>query len=118
MALYNGISADTTEKLSEEWRGDLLEIVNKLPTNYDIIDCCFATLWERAVYCYNTFGINQNNLLLNDNNGNLFEAVKLDLSGKRENSAYLRVNVENEQTVFSFNSGHSEISFSFDNDKN
>ena len=114
MALFNGISADNTERLSQVWHGDLLQIVDKLPNNYDIVDCCLATLWERAVYCHQTFGVNQNNLLLNDNNGNLFEAVELDLSGNRESPAHIKVEANGDETIFSFHNWSKKVSFSFD----
>jgi hypothetical protein len=47
------------------------------------MECCFAALWERAVYCYETFGVNQDNFLLKNNDGVLFEAVERDLSHER-----------------------------------
>jgi len=117
MALYNGISADTTEKLSQNWRGDLLEIVNKPPKNYEMVECCFATLWERAIYCHHTFGVNQNNLLIKDNNGSLFESVELDLFGNRESPVHIKVEAEGNETIFKFAGRYGEVSFSFDNEK-
>jgi len=79
-----GITADTTEKLACTWRGDLLQITDAPPDGYELIHCCFAEVKERAFFSYQTFGVNKDGLLLNDNNGTLFSGVRLDLFfGKR-----------------------------------
>lgn len=91
MALFDGISAETTENLFGKWCGDLLQIVEKLPEDYQLIDCCFAGIWERAKYCYRKFGINENRNLLKDSSGNLYEVAKLNFFEKRGSVSYVRV---------------------------
>lgn len=98
MALLRGLSANSTEKLSETWCGDLLQIVDDLPEGYKIINCCFVEIWGRVMYCYKSFGTNDEGLILNDFNGELFEAVKLNAYGKRSNSTNIRAEV-NENAV-------------------
>ena len=100
MALFNGTSADSTEELAGKWCGDLLQIVDGLPEDYKLINCCFAEVWQRADYCYYTFGINDNKFLLNDNNGNLYKAVKLNLFGKRGPSSHIKVEVNEDKMKY------------------
>ena len=83
MALYEGISADTTEELARQWCGDLLQITDNIPENYQLINCCFAEIWDRAKYCYANFGTNENNYLLNDAEGNIYSVAAINISGKR-----------------------------------
>ena len=91
MAVFDGVSAESTEYLAGQWCGDLLQIVDELPKDYQLINCCIAEIWSKAQYCYHTFGVNEEGLLLNGNNGNLFEFAKLNLFGKRIQTAYLKV---------------------------
>ncbi|MCL1917419.1 MAG: hypothetical protein FWG14_03745 [Peptococcaceae bacterium] len=92
MALFNGVSVDSTEHLAEEWCGDLLQIVDVLPDGYEIIDCCFAEVWSKVEYCYQTFGLDEEGHLLCNNNGKLFEAARLHvLLGTRGPSKHLKV---------------------------
>jgi hypothetical protein len=91
MALLEGISADSTEELAGEWSGDLLQIVDELPEDYKLINCCFAGVWRRAEYCYHTFGVNEDGYILKDSNGKLFEAAKLNFLGQRGYLNYIKV---------------------------
>ena len=75
MALYEGFSADTTEKLAGKWCGDLLQIVDDLPKGYRIIDCCFAHYVNRANYYQQIYGVNNNGYVFKDNEGELFGAT-------------------------------------------
>ena len=94
MALFNGLSADTTEVLSGTWCGDLLEIVDELSEGYEIINCCFADVQERTKYCYRTFGINEQGYVLGGENGRLFEGTALSVRGKRGLSSYVKVEAD------------------------
>ena len=97
MALYDGISADTTEILAGEWCGDLLQIVDELPEAYQLIDCCFAPIWDRANYCYQNFGVDENDYLLNDSNGNLYTVTRLGFRGERGETSNLKVEVTDDK---------------------
>jgi len=83
MAFFDGITEETTEQLAGEWCGDLLQIVDKLPDGYTLINCCFAEFQSKLDYCYDNFGFNGDGFLLKNNNGDLFKAVMLNLCGKR-----------------------------------
>ena len=83
MAFFDGIAAETTEKLNGKWRRDLLQIVNELPKGYKLINCCFAEIGSKVRDCYWNFGANKEGYLLKDHKGNLFEAARLDYYGKR-----------------------------------
>ena len=91
MALFDGISVDSTEELAGEWCGDILQIVDELPKDYQLINCCFAEIWGRARYCFRTFGTNEEGFVLNDCNGKLFESADLDLYEKRSQARYVKV---------------------------
>jgi len=91
MALFDGASAESTEELAGEWCGDLLQIVDELPEDYQLINCCFAEIWGRARYCYHTFGVNKEGFLLSDSNGKLFQFVTLNMYGKRSHARYMKV---------------------------
>ena len=90
MALFDGISAETTEELAGVWCGDLLQIVGELPDDYQLINCCFAGIWSRAQYCFYMFGTNNEGFLLSNDNGKLFEASSLNIRGKRSPECYLK----------------------------
>jgi len=91
MALYEGISTDTTEELAGTWCGDELQIVDELPDDYKLINCCFAEVWNRANYCNINFGVSDDGYLLKDDSKNLYEAVKLNIVGKRGEARNLKV---------------------------
>ena len=91
MALFDGISTDNTEELAGTWCGDELQIVEELPENYKIINCCFADIWKRANFCYINFGVNNEDCLLKDDKQNLYQATRLNLTGKRGEPRILKV---------------------------
>jgi len=101
MALYEGLSFDSTEELAGTWCGDELQIVDDLPENYRPINCCFAEIWSRAYYCYDAFGLNQEGYLLNDSNQNLYEVTRLNLIGKRGSPRILKVEKTDGRIKFS-----------------
>ncbi|MDR1871440.1 MAG: hypothetical protein LBS60_05860 [Deltaproteobacteria bacterium] len=80
MAFFEGISWDTTEKLAQQWRGDSLQIVDEPPTNYPIINCCFADIWGRAKACRSLYGVDSSNYILGDKNGNRYECANSYIS--------------------------------------
>jgi len=88
MALFDGMSAETTEELAGAWCADLLQIVDELPESYQIIPCCFVDLWKRVKYCYPQFGVNDEGYLFHDADGNLFEGVATNIFGKRGETIY------------------------------
>ena len=59
MVLIEGISNETTENLAGTWSGDLLQIVDVLPENFEIINFCIAELWSKARYCHLFYGMNE-----------------------------------------------------------
>ena len=80
--------------------GNLLQIVDELPSGqasrctkestdeYTLIDCCFADMWQKARYFFETFGMNEDDLILTgefDENENekLYEAAALTFWGER-----------------------------------
>ena len=92
MALFDGMSADSTEEHIGKWCADLLEIRDELPENYELVTCCFAGIWSRTRYCYRTFGFNEDNFILCNNAGKLLEVVGLSLFGfKRGTPVYVKI---------------------------
>ena len=94
MAYADGVPTNATENLASRWTGDLLEIVEALPEGYSMINCCFADVWKRAEYCRNTFGLNEDGLIIANKNGDLFEAVNFNLLGKRGVKNHIKVEIE------------------------
>jgi hypothetical protein len=91
MALFEGVAADSTEKLAETWCGDLLQIVETLPGDYELINCCFAEIWDRADFCYHLFGVDSSGYLLGDKDGNRYKCASLKLSGDRGAARHVKV---------------------------
>jgi hypothetical protein len=83
MAFFDGIADETTEQLAGGWCGDLLQIVDKLPDGYSLINCCFTELHGKLNYCYGVFGFNKHGFLLKNDKEDLFKAVLLNFHGKR-----------------------------------
>ena len=100
MALFEGVSTDSTEELAGSWCGDLLQIVDDLPSDYEVINCCFAEVWRRAFYCYKTFGLNKDGLLLKNESGELYEGTTLNVFGKRGLPCLLRVELTENKTRY------------------
>jgi hypothetical protein len=81
MALFSGISPETTENIDGTWCGNLLQITDALPDGYSVINCCL--IWNRADYLYKTYGLNDKGLLFKDANGELYVGAGLNIYGKR-----------------------------------
>jgi hypothetical protein len=78
LTMSDGIWVETTENLFGKWCGDLLQISEEPPDGYEIIKCCFADIWQRATYCYYSFGTDNEDFVL-DSDKKRYLAVKLDL---------------------------------------
>lgn len=76
MALFDGCAVENTEHLIGTWCGDLLQIDKQLPEGYTVIDCCFAEVWGKAQYCRETFGLDKENFILKNKEGDRYEATK------------------------------------------
>lgn len=100
MALFEGVSADTTEELSGEWCGDLLQIVNECPEGYELINCCFSNVCCGMRYCYSEFGVNPDGYLLKDKDGTLYEAAALTVYGERGPLAAVKVETDAESIKY------------------
>jgi len=90
MALFDGASIETTEDFAGTWCGDLLQIVDKLPKKYNIINCCFADMWGRARYCYSAFGIDKKGYILKNNAKAKYQGIKYNLIQERELARYIK----------------------------
>jgi len=102
MAIMNGITTETTEDLAGTWCGDLLQIVDTLPDDYKLIDCCISEIGEKAMYCYKKFGVNKDGLILRDEKGNLFTGCKLNVfTDERGPTYYLKATEEEKGILFS-----------------
>ena len=85
MVFDEGVSIDSTEDLAETWCGDLLQIGDDLPESYELIPCCFADMWSKVILCRRLFGTDEDNFVLRDRKGNLFECAitNFDFSNKK-----------------------------------
>jgi hypothetical protein len=91
MALFDGVATDSTEKLAETWCGDLLQIVDQLPSDYERIDCCFSGFWERASFCYRLFGVDASNYVLGDKDGKRYECATFSFWAGRGPARHVKV---------------------------
>jgi hypothetical protein len=98
-ALFEGMISATTENLDMEWCGDLLQIVNDLPNGYERIDCCFAEIWGRARFCQRTYGVDEEDFLLEQ--GKRFVCCKLNLFGKRSLDSFMKIKLSDNIVNFS-----------------
>jgi len=78
---FDGLSTKTTENIATTWCGDLLQIVDELPEDYKIIDCCFIECKSRSIYCYFNYGINSECFIKDGND--LFSAVTLSIKSRK-----------------------------------
>jgi hypothetical protein len=90
-ALADGLSADSTAKLSGAWCRNLLQIVDALPEDYVLIRCCFAEIWSRAHYCYRTFGVDKENYLWGGSDGDRFKGTVLKRGKERSLLYYIKI---------------------------
>jgi len=91
MAFIQGIAEDTTEQLAGGWCGDLLQIVDRLPDGYSLINCCFTELHGKLNYCHIMFGSNKDGFLLKNDKGDLFKGAMLNFYGKRGPLSQIKV---------------------------
>ena len=91
MAFFNGISAANTDELVGAWCADLLQITEELPENYKLLNCCFAEIWDRTRYCYHTFGIDEDSMVVCNDAGKPLEIVGVTVFGKRGSPQYVKV---------------------------
>ncbi|MCL2720037.1 MAG: hypothetical protein FWD47_01685 [Treponema sp.] len=111
MAFFNGITIDTTEELACTWCGDLLQIIDKLPNNFEIINCVFSEFHSKVDFCYKNFGVNENNFLLSDKNGTLFTGVVLNVFGKRGIPCNIEIEIKEKNILFKPHDSLDEIIF-------
>lgn len=97
MALFDGCSADVTEHLVGTWCGDLLQIVEELPENYEEISCCFASVWEKADYCKREFGLDDEQFILKNDNKERFECVRLSLNMDRGSVCNIQCKIDEDR---------------------
>jgi len=100
MAYLEGTSAASTDELAGNWCGDLLQIVDSLPDGYEIIKCCFADIWKRAVFCYKIYGLNDEGLL-KEGQSSLYEARPFTIFGERGTSRHVKVEVTKDKIRYS-----------------
>jgi len=91
MALFDGSSIETTENLAGIWCGDLLQIVDELPEEYILINCCFADMWNKARYCSSAFGVDNEGYILKNNAKERYQGTMYNLRQERDLARYIRV---------------------------
>ena len=98
MALFEGITSDSTEHLAGDWCGDLLQIVEECPNGYELIEFCISQSTDKMRYCYKKYGTNEEGYLLKNENGDLFRAFSFNpfIENGRDMEQYIKVTkVEN-----------------------
>ena len=75
---FDGIWDGTTEKLAGTWCGDLLQIVDECPADYQPVHCCFAENWCKARWFHRQFGVNGDGLVRCGENGGLYGGAFVD----------------------------------------
>jgi hypothetical protein len=98
MAFSDGASFETTEELDGAWCGDLLQIVDKLPKEYEVINCCFADIWSRAEYYYQKLGADKDGYILKNEAGEKYKCVVYNLLQQRSPARYVKA-VEDEKGI-------------------
>ena len=96
MALFDGASAESTEKFIGTWCGDLLQIVDELPEKYEVINCCFAEIWHKTRLYYYAFGTDKDGYVLKNNAGERFLCVSYNIHQKRGPVMYVKVEEQEE----------------------
>lgn len=100
MALFDGLSPETTDELTSTWLGDLLQIVDILPNDYKLINCCFVDATYRAHYCYHKYGVNKKKLLYKNDKKELFEVVFFNYWRKRNKPSKIKVTINKNELIF------------------
>jgi len=70
--------ADTTEDMACKWFGDMLQIVDECPNDYEIIQCCFAPCVEKATYCYINYGADEDGFVYKNENKELLRIFTIN----------------------------------------
>jgi hypothetical protein len=92
MALLAGTSIETTENLAGTWCGDLLQIVDELPKEYKVINCCFVEMWYRLRYCYIMFGTDKDGYVLKNDSGERYRCISYNCFGQSSSPRHVRAN--------------------------
>ena len=100
MAYTDGVSAESTEKLAGSWCGDLLQITDSIPEGYEILNCCISEVWGKGKSLYRTYGVNEEGFILCGDGDKLYEAVSINLFGRRSEPGYIKVEVEGDKVRF------------------
>jgi len=101
MALFYGLSEETTEELAGSWCANLLQIVDELPEAYQQIDCCFAEVWAKAKYCYDKYGVDDKGYLFKGGDRSYFEAYSMSIFGQRKTRQYIKIEAKESKVKFS-----------------
>jgi len=96
MALFDGASIESTEKLIGTWCGDLLQIVDELPEKYEVINCCFAEIWDKARLYYYTFGTDKNGYILKNSTGEKYKCISYNINQTRGPVMYVKAEEDEE----------------------
>jgi hypothetical protein len=100
MLFFNGMVADTTEKLIGKWCGDELQIVDDLPEGYELIECCFCEIWSKTHYCVDKYGLKPSGAVKKNEAGELLVGVPLGFRGNRGIETIIRVEKTADSTSY------------------
>jgi hypothetical protein len=100
MIFFEGLAWDSTEELSTTWCGDLLQIVEELPGDYQLIKCCFAEFWDRAFFCQTLYGTDEAGFLLGTPRGNRYMCATYDYTRRRGAARYVKVERDGDKLKF------------------
>ncbi len=103
MALFEGITADSTEYLAGRWCGDLLQIVEECLDGYELMECCISQSTDKMKYCYIKYGTNQDGYVLKNEDGDLFRAFNCNpfTRSGRGPEHYIKTQVTRDEIRFS-----------------
>jgi len=59
------IPSDMTEGLISQWCGDLLQLMEDVPVEYKVVNCCFAVANRKACYFDQKYGTDEEGYVLN-----------------------------------------------------
>jgi hypothetical protein len=100
MALFDGVAVDSTEELAETWCGDLLQITDQMPSDYERINCCFSGIWERAKFCYYLFGTDASGYVIGDKDGNRYECAGFNFGVREKATRYVKVELTEDEIKY------------------
>jgi hypothetical protein len=82
MLFYDGATIDTTHELIGQWCWDVLQICDNLPTDYEVIPCCFSPLDSGIVHdVHRKNGCDEQGYVLDDN-GERYRVIRFTLRGR------------------------------------